>query len=505
MLKKIILSMFLFSSFAFSVESTEEQLMEVVLKNGKYYIKDTDKLYSGRAEYFDNAENRKVIEEDYKDGLITQTREYYKSGVIKSITRYADGEPFLEEIFFEDGTLWERIFHKDGTKKYVYIKSDNSEEIYTPNGRTRIVKRTNGTIFKQDVKKDIFSNDIGLYRKEYNETEIMEKNEIGMCGISKEWKYGILVQDDIYGYDDNGEEISKRISYNDNILKIEKDNSIVEYFPNGNKKYEDLTWWDKKGKKHDEIRDYDESEKLISEKIYVNNETIKSDTKNYDKYYEMKENNKHYKIFYPNKKLAYEKYFIENDIKIEKYYAKNGNLVFEQKEYLKPYKINIKHWDTDKEQIKRNIKLIKKYTDKGQPIYIEKFVNNDKQTIFQKTSYHKNGKIFYDEKEIINKISENIGESEEYELKRYNENGKIEYFLKTEQLKRTEEHYKDDIISYKRLTEYNVTTKEEKETEISYYKNGKKRQERIVSWKYDTVNEDTTKEYSINGELIRSY
>ena len=178
--------MFLFSSFAFSVESTEEQLMEVVLKNGKYYIKDTDKLYSGRAEYFDNAENRKVIEEDYKDGLITQTREYYKSGVIKSITRYADGEPFLEEIFFEDGVLCERKFYKDKYAKIIYKKESNSEEIYTPNGRTRIVKKTNGTIFKQDVKKDIFSNDIGLYRKEYNETEIMEKNEIGVCGISKE-------------------------------------------------------------------------------------------------------------------------------------------------------------------------------------------------------------------------------------------------------------------------------------------------------------------------------
>ena len=101
MLKKIILAVFLFSSFAFAGEKTDYDLVEIVLKDGKYYIKGTEKLYTGYMEYINSETQIKVKEEDYKDGVMIQERKYYESGNFKIAIRYADGEPFLEENFLK--------------------------------------------------------------------------------------------------------------------------------------------------------------------------------------------------------------------------------------------------------------------------------------------------------------------------------------------------------------------------------------------------------------------
>ena len=101
MLKKIVLAMFLFFSFGFAEEKTDYDLVETVLKDGKYYIKGTEKLYSGYIEYTSNKTGKVALEEDYKDGVIVQERQYYESGALKSIKRYADSEPFLEEKFLK--------------------------------------------------------------------------------------------------------------------------------------------------------------------------------------------------------------------------------------------------------------------------------------------------------------------------------------------------------------------------------------------------------------------
>ena len=159
----------------------------------------------------------------------------------------------------------------------------------------------------------------------------------------------------------------------------------------------------------------------------------------------MTKGDKPYKILYPNGKTAYEKYFTDKNTKMEKYYTKEGVLVFEQETYPEPYKIKIKYsflesWDEYKGKIERDIKIVKRYTPEGQPVYIENFKDTKEYTIFEKTSYHTNGKIYYHEKETINK---KLNDSAEiiYELKRYNENGNLEYFLILDSQKRDEKHY----------------------------------------------------------------
>lgn len=510
MLKKIVLAIFLFFSFGFAEEKTDYDLVETVLKDGKYYIKGTEKLYSGYIEYISNKTGKVALEEDYKDGVIVQERQYYESGALKSIKRYADSEPFLEEKFFEDGTLCERKFHKDGSAKFVYIKNDDSEEIYTPEGRTKIYHGINGMIFKQDTKRDVFEKVTELYDKKYEKTELTEKNSTDDFSFSRKWKYGILVNESVYTYKENGETTGKITSCNkDNILKVEEKNSTKEYFPNGNKKYEDIVFWDKEGKKHYERRNYDESGKMLSEEIEISSETIKSDLENYKKYYEMTEGDKPYKILYPNGKTAYEKYFTNKNTKMEKYYTKEGVLVFEQETYPEPYKIKIKYsflesWDEYKGKIERDIKIVKRYTPEGKPVYIENFKDTKEYTIFEKTSYHKNGKIYYHEKETINKKNiASIGVI--YELKRYNDKGSLEYFLTFDGQKRDEKHYdKKGNLCYETVIENEKgIVGYEKETNISYYKNGKIRKENITEWNgyYIDILSEVEKTYSINGDL----
>ena len=510
MLKKIILAVFLFSSFVFAGEKTDYDLVEIVSKDGKYYIKGTEKLYTGYMEYINSETQIKVKEEDYKDGVMVQERKYYESGALKSAIRYADGEPYLEEKFFEDGTLWERIFHKDGTKKYVYIKSDDAKDIYTPEGRTKISCVT-GMTFKHDVKDDIFTKTTQLYHKEYDRTELTEKNSTDEFSFSRKWNYGILVYEDIYRYNENGETTEEIYSCSeDNIVKKEDENSIREYFPNGNKKYENIVFWDKEGKRHYERRYYDESGKILSEEIEINNETIKSDWENYKKYCEMIRDDKPYKIFYPNGKTAYEKYFTDKNIKMEKYYTKEGVLVLEQESHPELYEIKVKEsylglWDEYKGKIKRDIKIVKKYTPQGQPVYIEKFEDNDKYTIFETTSYHKNGKIYYNKKETITKKIAGAAEVV-CELKRYNENGKLEYLLTFDSQRKDEKFYdKDGNIYYEIIMEtINYAAGQERESWIGYHKNGKVRRESITIWdgnEEDLISSKTERIYSINGDL----
>ena len=510
MLKKIVLAMLLFFSFGFAEEKKDYDLVETVLKDGKYYIKGTEKLYSGYIEYTSNKTGKVALEEDYKNGVIVQERQYYESGALKSIKRYADSELFLEEKFFEDGTLCERKFYKDGSARLVYVKNEDSEEIYTPEGRTKVCHNINGTIFKQDTKDDIFKESTGLYLKEYNRTELTEKNSTDEFSFSRKWNYGILVYEDIYRYNENGKTTEEIYSCSeDNIVKKEDENSTREYFPNGNKKYENIVFWDKEGKRHYERRYYDESGKIISEEIEINNETIKSDLENYKKYYEMTEGDKPYKILYPNGKTAYKKYFTDKNIKMEKYYTKEGILVFEQETYPEPYKIKIKYsflesWDEYKGKIERDIKIVKRYTPKGQPVYIENFKDTKEYTIFEKTSYHKNGEIYYSEKETINK---KLNDSAEiiYELKRYNENGNLEYFLILDSQKRDEKHYdkKENLCYETVIANENGIAGQEKETHIIYYKNGKVRKENIVEWNgnYTDILSEVERNYSINGDL----
>ena len=111
MLKKIILSLILISSLVFG-NNKDSDLVEIFEKDGKLYIKGTEKLYTGYTEYINRDTGKKEFEEDYKNGVVIQEREYYESGTLKCIKRYADKELFMEERFLK----MELFMKKDFTK-----------------------------------------------------------------------------------------------------------------------------------------------------------------------------------------------------------------------------------------------------------------------------------------------------------------------------------------------------------------------------------------------------
>ena len=116
-------------------------MVEIFEKDGKLYIKGTEKLYTGYTEYINRDTGKKEFEEDYKNGVVIQEREYYESGTLKCIKRYADKELFMEERFFEDGTLYEKRFYKDGKSRLVFEKDGYSETFYSPEGRQKLLRK----------------------------------------------------------------------------------------------------------------------------------------------------------------------------------------------------------------------------------------------------------------------------------------------------------------------------------------------------------------------------
>lgn len=482
----------------------ENDLIETFEKNGKLYIKDTEKLYTGYVEYIKRDTGKKGFEEDYKDGVLVQKREYYESGALKSVKRYADKELFMEEKFFEDGTLYEKRFYKDGKSRLVFEKDGYAETFYSQEGRTKTVKEIDGGIYKRDVKRDILGKDIEIYNKYYENNKI--KNlRFEQENITKVWEYGIFNYSDTYGYDKDWNKTRKEISYErENILVINDNGNITAYFPNGNKSFEQKNYRDKQGKEHFEERSYDESEKLISEIIKIDDKLVKKDIDKREKYFQMKGEDKPYKIFYSNGKLAYEKYF-ENNKKIEKYFNKNGILTYEKEDFQKECEINSEEiWAEKIESYKkiktRKLRNIKKFTSEGKIIYDEKFREDNKKIEFQIISYHPNGRIHYNEIEVVEKGARK-NKKVEYQIKRYGENGKLKYDFFVNEEKSNEKIYDDNgKLYYEKINTLDYVKREEIEREIWYYTNGKIREENTTFWG-EVTSRSLVKEYSINGEL----
>ena len=505
MLKKIILSLILISNLVFG-NNKDSDLVEIFEKDGKLYIKGTEKLYTGYTEYINRDTGKKEFEEDYKNGVVIQEREYYESGTLKSIKRYADKELFMEERFFEDGTLYEKRFYKDGKSRLVFEKDGYSETFYSPEGRTKTVKEIDGEIYKRDVKEDILGKDIEIYNKYYESNKI--KNlRLQQENTTKVWEYGIFNYSDTYGYDKDWNKTRKEISYEkENILTINDNGNITTYFPNGNKSFEQKKYRDEQGKEHFERRSYDESEKLISEVIEINDILVKKDIDKREKYLQMKEEDKPYKTFYSNGKLAYEKYFEDNK-KIERYFNKNGILTYEKEDFQKECEIDGEELWADKvESYKkiRKLRNIKKFTPEGKIIYDEKFKEDNKKIEFQIISYHPNGKIYYDEIEVVEKGTRK-NKKIEYQIKRYGENGKIKYIFFVNKEKANEKMYDDNgRLYYEKINTLDYVKREEIEREIWYYTNGKIREEKVTFWgssQGELTSRSIRKTYSINGEL----
>lgn len=480
------------------------------------YDEETKKPLNGYIEYTDKETNKKVIEEDYREGIITEKREYYNSGVIKSISKYDEGEVYLEKNFFEDGKLSLKKIYKDGVARTTLdldsdgIKVEVSEDY-------RVQKQTNEKGFVRVFYKenDIFeepSKDI--LEKTWDKEVEEEEKETGTVNYKREYRYGILEKE---SYSEVGNGFSKEVNkkLEDNILsvyektkKLEEDFPLprieereVKYFPNGNKKYEKISKKGNENKLYEEERVYDESEKILTEKKYVNNDLKDSfQDKDYKKYKEEKES-KNYKIKYSNGKIAYEKESLKNGIEKERYFTKKGVLTFESESYPEIYKITVKKMadENTEESVVRKLKNLKKYSEDGKLFYEENFEENEESIKFFKTSYYKNGKINFREVETIIKSSR----KRSYKIEKYLEDGKLVRSIYHDDKEINKKFYDEN-----QKLKYEKVLKEEKEktvdNSIYYYENGKIRKENEVISTY-TSDKFTTRIYNINGELEKEY
>ena len=455
------------------------------------------------------------------EGAATQEKFYYKSGAVKKILWYADGEPFLEEEFYEDGTLREKKFHKGGIVRTIETR-DTIHEIYRVDGKIKITKKnpedieitqTNKDEFTWNHKQAFWGADT-VYKKRYYQEDLSEDKR-GMDSTTKKaYSYGLLSSDEFIARFRDSEEKDRETSYKFGILvktdegETNWDESEIEYFLNGNKKYENIVFRDDEGERHHKERFYDESENLLSEMIFVGTNRMKDNTEIYEKYKETIKDDKPYRINYLDGQTAYEKYFTENNVKIERYYTKEGILTFEGEYYPEPYKCDIKiplfynYIDYKTHAESRKLRNIKSYSSDGQPIYMEKFEDNERFIKFETTSYHKNGKTYYNLTETITKNSDGINEMT-YDLSRYDDNGIIRYNMTADdKIERQKFYDEDGKILEEYVVEFERETASEIKTYIYYYKNGNKRKEDIRERNYKTKERNNLiRTYFLNGEL----
>lgn len=501
-MKKIIIGMLILSSLVLADKHSDKRA-DLYLKDGKYFSPDRNEIFTGSIIYSTQEDKIDYLEIIYRDGLISEEKEFYKSGALKKLIKYdEEEEPFLEETYYEDGTLAQRKLIKDGNEKIILIDSDDfhsGKNSYSPDGKfnRRLGLKGDIEIQYREENRFVKNNYSQLYSKFYTDTKIEEEKRGNLETFSREYNYGILINES-YNKVNEKEEVRKITKFENNILTITEDNRETKYYLNGNKKYESIDYNDENGILHNEVRYFDESEKLISERIYLNNELKKDyEDKNY---IEKIKDNDTYTIKYPNGKIAYEKIITSDNKTLEKYFSKDGILTFSGEYYPNLYKKDIKELIDeygDGIRIKAELpKNIKRYSLDGKLIFESKFDENEKFTKFCKLSYHQNGKIYYDELETIDNTTNIMVR----ELKRYNDKGNLEYSLKHDNKIKIERTYKNGKLLYEYvlkkengdlLEEYNI-----------YYNNGKKRVSDEYHTNYKTGRGiNYIKKYSLDGTL----
>lgn len=509
MVKKIAFNLFiLFSVLTFSQP-------EIV------YDEETNKPLNGYVEYIKKDTNIKVLEEDYVEGIKVEERNYYESGGIKKITKYDEGEKYLEKEFFEDGELSSKIIYKDGVGRLLVSKDEGNNSIFSEDGR---IDRQS---IMYDIEKvyyrgeDIFSGMSydELYQKIDEKESKEEKIVEGPLSITRKYRYGILEKENIVEVEEGIYKESEKKLEEGNILSVYEEVTIykdlpiikedvkkISYFPNGNKKREEIEVRKEEGKRYEIERIYDESEKLLQEKKYVNNDL--KDTfidKGYEDYKEKVNKSEGYKIKYPDGKIAYEKYSKDGK-DIERYFNKKGILVFDKETSKELYQAKVRRMADESydETVVKKPQNMKKYRDDGTLFYEERFEDNKDATVFLIVSYYKNGNINFKEKETIEK-SNDTRKKRIYELEEYDENGNIIRSIYHDDKKHSKKFYGDNHkLKYEEILEDNKGEVISKN--ISYYKNGKiKRDSEMIMPNYSSSIKSHTKLYDINGELKKEY
>lgn len=433
----------------------------------------------------------------------TEIKEYYESGAIKKIIKYDDKIPYLTEIFYEEGTLMKKILIKDSEERVLYANLDEPYNYINKTSKDgQFEKRisTTGDISIYYTGDLILGKEECIYTNKYFDTKQIEEKSKGLIQFKREYEYGMLLKENYTEFTEK-KVLTKDLEFKNNILTIQENSNKYEYYLNGNKKSETISYIDEKGDKHQKELHYDESEKLLHEKIHINNLLEKEyQDKNYSTYLDNKKKNIPYQIKYPNGNIAYEKYLTPDSKIVEKYFNKKGILTYFGEYYPNLYKIKIKKMANEFEEgidFKSELpKNIKRYSDDGDLIFESKFEDNESTSIFHKISYHKNKKIYFDEKEIINKKFNILT----YELKRYNEAGSLQYSLKIDNKEKIKKYYKDNSILYESILIFENNSK--KVLDNLYYKNGKLKKSYVNIIDYTNQKEYFSIElYDINGNL----
>ena len=107
-------------------EKAEVNIDEIIEKNGQFYAKDTNELFTGITKvYFQNGSLK--YKDTYTNGMITYLNEYYENGQIKSKYSYKDGNlNGLYVEFFENGQSESFGIKKDGLDDLITVKGSIS-------------------------------------------------------------------------------------------------------------------------------------------------------------------------------------------------------------------------------------------------------------------------------------------------------------------------------------------------------------------------------------------
>jgi antitoxin component YwqK of YwqJK toxin-antitoxin module len=155
-MKKTILPFLLFF-LLFNTLSAQD----VILKNGKYVVRETGKIYSGIFKEYDS-EKRLLSATGIKDGMLSDsTIIYYPSGTKKEIRSYKDGQKNgIWETWNETGAKTAEASFKNGKKDGSWYVWDDQgvkryEMFYVTGEKkgTWIIRDEKGTVISREEFK----------------------------------------------------------------------------------------------------------------------------------------------------------------------------------------------------------------------------------------------------------------------------------------------------------------------------------------------------------------
>lgn len=418
----------------------------------------------------------------------------------KKVLRYKGEKLFLTEYFYADGTKAEEIEYRDD--KEIYRKTDVFATMLENLSFDKKFKKSNWNTQVKDKeiyvrKKDSLGNYYSTVytRTLFNNVEIREYKQGEAQNFLREWKYGVLVKENEIVRDLERSVFQRDFEIESDYIKISETsngiNRVGIFYFNGNPKRIEIYKKTSDGKVFNEMYDYDEAGTLLSKSVKIGDKRSEERNEKYISEYQELKKGEEYKVFYPNKTVAYERLKKDDNI-IEKYYSKEGKLTFEREISSKKISKLINRVEDEVEKskkLKKELRKIKVYTPKGKPLYSEDWEEDKEKYTLTYKSWYENGQENYDVKEIVYKSSP----TSIIDMKKMTSDGKEDYTIYADDKMRIEKNYKNGVLN----TEFQI--KEEGIIEIEYYTNGKKKIENIVK----NSGERKTFYYDLSGKEVK--